>query len=241
MLDIEHIIQYGVCRDIPNGLQRCGRGGRAASTSALFLVLYEPWVKTADLSSLAQDLSDPDQPLQALTKTSKKPERTGVAMYRLIQSSDCIRRFFANYLCDDTPTALDFTNRFCCDRHDDGFNIADFFPGNSDAGETFIFIDQATNVATSRAKHRPVKEREPLKVNLYAWRSRIHQADPLRGVRQISWILTDAEIDLISKTARTSLTNVDQLKILLGANSDWVREWGQGIIDEVSRFNDIKL
>jgi superfamily II DNA/RNA helicase len=102
--DIECVIQYGLCRDIPNALQRCGRGGRAASTSAVFLILYEPWAVTADLSSFKRDLDDPDQPLHMLTKTSKKPERTGVAMYRLIQSSDCIRRFFANYLHDITPT-----------------------------------------------------------------------------------------------------------------------------------------
>lgn len=103
MLDIECVIQYGLCRDIPNTLQRCGRGGRAASTSAIFLILYESWALTADLS-LKYNLDDPDQPLQALTKTSKKPERTGVAMYRLIQSSDCIRHFFAKYLHDNTPT-----------------------------------------------------------------------------------------------------------------------------------------
>ena len=103
MLDIECVIQYGLCRDIPNALQRCGRGGRAPSTSAIFLILYEPWAITADLS-LKCNLDDPDQPLLPLTKTSKKPERTGVAMYRLIQSSDCIRRFFADYLHDDTPT-----------------------------------------------------------------------------------------------------------------------------------------
>lgn len=95
-----------MCRDIPNLVQRGGRCGRTTSSSALFLILYEPWAKSEStgLSSLAQDLDDPDQPLQTLTKTSKKPERTGVAMYRLIQSSDCIRRFFANYLRDGTST-----------------------------------------------------------------------------------------------------------------------------------------
>lgn len=204
-------------------------------------MLYEPWVKNTDISSLEKELNDPDQPLQTLTKTSKKPERTGVAMYRLMQSDDCIRRFFAKYLCDDAPTALDFTNKFCCDRHSDGFNLADFFPGRSQAGESLVFVDQSVNAATSRPKYRPVKEREPLNVILYAWRSRMHQNDPLRGVRQISWILTDADIDAICKTTRTSLGNVDQLKTLLGANSGWVQEWGQKIIDKVSRFNEIKL
>jgi hypothetical protein len=74
MSDVEHVIQYGMCRDTPNLIQRAGCGGRSTSISAIFLLLYEPWAMTADLSALAQDLDDPDQPFQAITKTSKKPE-----------------------------------------------------------------------------------------------------------------------------------------------------------------------
>jgi hypothetical protein len=98
-----------MCRDVPNFIQRGGRGGRAPSTSAIFLLLYEPWALTADLSVLsssAQDPDDPDRPLQAITKSSKKPERTGVAMYQLVQSTLCIRNFFAEYLSDKTPTGI---------------------------------------------------------------------------------------------------------------------------------------
>lgn len=136
--------------------------------------------------------------------------------------------------------AVDFTNRFCCDRHSDGFDLADFFPGKFQTAETLVFVNQAVNAATLRPKYRPVKEHKPLKASLYAWRSRMHQNDPLRGVRQIAWILTDAEIDIICKTPQTSLANIDELKTLLGAGSDWVGEWGQKIIDEVSSFNKIK-
>jgi superfamily II DNA helicase RecQ len=106
VLDVEGVIQYGMCRDVPNFAQRGGRGGRSTSISAIFLLLYEPWALTADLSTLAQDLDDPDQPLQAITKTSKKPERTGVAMYRFVQSTTCSREFLANYLSDKTPTGI---------------------------------------------------------------------------------------------------------------------------------------
>ena len=104
MPGVRSVIQYGLCRDVPNGIQHGGRGGRSTSTPALFLILYEPWAMTADLSSFTNDLDDPDQPLQPITKTSKKPERTGVAMYRLIQSRLCVRYFFAKYLHDETPT-----------------------------------------------------------------------------------------------------------------------------------------
>lgn len=61
---------------------------------------------TTDISAFAEDLDDLDQPLQTITKTLKKPARTGVAMYRLVQSSNCIRKFFARYLADDTLTGM---------------------------------------------------------------------------------------------------------------------------------------
>lgn len=137
--------------------------------------------------------------------------------------------------------AVDFTNHFCCDRHGDDFNLADFFPGTLQTADALVFVDQAANAATPRLKFCPVKERGPLRATLYAWRSHMHQSDPLRGVRQITWILTDQEIETISKTPRKSLANVDQLKSLLGSTSDWVGEWGQKIIDEVSSFDEIKL
>jgi superfamily II DNA helicase RecQ len=112
VLDVECVIQYSVCRDITNLVQRGGRAGQATSTPALLLILYEPWVITADLSLFTQDLDDPDQPLQPITKTSKKPEQTGVAMYRLIHSAGCMRLFFANYFRDSTPnvTAVSTSN-----------------------------------------------------------------------------------------------------------------------------------
>jgi hypothetical protein len=135
------------------------------------------------------------------------------------------------------PLALNFTNKFCCDKHSDGFNLADFFPGKFYTAETLVFIDQEVNAASSRPKYRPKKEREPLRAALYSWRAHTHENDPLCGVRQISWILTDTEIEVICKAPRKSVANVDQLKTLLDASSDWVDEWGQKIIDEICSFN----
>ena len=103
--DIVYVIQYGVCRDMLN-LQRGGRGGCTSSINALFLIMYKPWALTTDLSKLPVDLSDLDQPLQAITKVSKKPERSRMAMYQRIQSGSCIRAFSAGYLGDKTPTCM---------------------------------------------------------------------------------------------------------------------------------------
>jgi len=69
--------------------------------------MYEPWVMNIDLSSIPITFgqTDPDHPtVEKLTKTSTKQDRTGIAMTTLIQSvSDCPRKFFANYLGDETP------------------------------------------------------------------------------------------------------------------------------------------
>lgn len=61
----------------------------------------------------------------------------------------------------------------------------------------------------------------------------MHQTDPLRGVRQISWILSDSEIELICKTPQTSLTNIEELRSRLDSSPDWVEEWGQKVLDEI--------
>lgn len=139
------------------------------------------------------------------------------------------------------PIAIHFTNHFCCSKHDDdGFHLTDFFPGKflTDT-DSFIFIKQEVNA--SRPKYRPIKEREPLKVALYAWRSRAHQNDPLRGIRQISWILSDSEIEMICKTPKACLTNVEQLKSRLDASSDWVEEWAQKVVDEIHAFDVVSV
>jgi hypothetical protein len=67
------------------------------------------------------------------------------------------------------PLALNFTNKFCCNKHSDGFNLADFFPGKFYTTESLIFIDQEVNAASSRPKYRLKKEREPLRAALYSW------------------------------------------------------------------------
>ena len=66
----------------------------------------------------------------------------------------------------------------------------------------------------------------------------MHQNDPLRGVRQISWIISDSEIELICKTPQATLTNVEELKSRLDVSSDWVEEWGLKLVDEIQTAND---
>ena len=106
--DIEVVIQYGITRDVPTALQRGGRGGRNSTGEALFLIMYEPWAKTIDLSAVDFDtVSDPDHPnVPKLTTHSTKQARTGVAMVKIIQQTECLRKLFATYLNDKAPDGM---------------------------------------------------------------------------------------------------------------------------------------
>jgi ERCC4-related helicase len=107
--DIEIVIQYGVTRDVPMALQRGGRGGRSSIGEAIFLIMYEPWVKTINLEAVTvETVSDPNHPnIPKLTIHSTKQARTGVTMIKIIQrTEECLRRLFATYLNDQTPDGM---------------------------------------------------------------------------------------------------------------------------------------
>lgn len=69
--------------------------------------MYEPWVLDIDLSSSAEDPSDPDYPNAGkLTKHSTKRQRTGWAMVSIVQSQICLRKLFAQYLDDQSDEGM---------------------------------------------------------------------------------------------------------------------------------------
>ncbi|KAF8991813.1 P-loop containing nucleoside triphosphate hydrolase protein, partial [Hymenopellis radicata] len=126
------VILFGLTREMVTALQRGGRVWRTLLGYGIVLIMYEAWAITADLSEHPLDGRDPDQPLkQPLTAKSKKPERTSIGMYHLVQDTEiCIRQFFATYLNDTSLTALEFTAPWCCDRHSgNGFDLTSHFDG----------------------------------------------------------------------------------------------------------------
>ena len=103
--DIEIIVQYGITREVPTALQQGGQGGHSPTGKAIFLLMYEPWVKLIDLAAIEVDTAtDPDHPtIPKLTTRSTKQGRTGIAMIKIIQlEQTCIRQLFAAYLKDET-------------------------------------------------------------------------------------------------------------------------------------------
>jgi len=70
--------------------------------------MYEPWVKTIDLSAIDFNITDPDHPnIAKLTKFSMKQAQTGIAMIQITQSlRECLRGMFADYLMDNSPDGM---------------------------------------------------------------------------------------------------------------------------------------
>ena len=149
--DITVVVQYGITREVLTALQRGGRGGRSPTGEAIFMLMYEPWVKSIDLAAVEVDtVSDPDHPtVLKLTAHSTKQERSGIAMVKTIQfEHECLRQLYAAYLKDTTldgtcprcigldmltlreSLALHFTARLCCNRHPGSdFDWYHFFRG----------------------------------------------------------------------------------------------------------------
>jgi len=102
---IYFVIQYGICAYVAELIQRGGRGGRDDDIMALFLIMYESWVLDLDVSHVTagQLKDDPDHPyFTGLKKNLTKKERAGIASIVCIQSPECIRQIFAEYLDDTT-------------------------------------------------------------------------------------------------------------------------------------------
>ena len=108
---VKIVVQYGIPRDIPNALQRGGRGGRSTEDPAIFLIMYEPWALEIDLSDVPKAFAnDPDSPVvEELTAYSNKMDRTGYAMLFIIQAFwFCLRAYFAEYLGDNSDDGMQY-------------------------------------------------------------------------------------------------------------------------------------
>ncbi|KAI9436004.1 hypothetical protein H4582DRAFT_2079138 [Lactarius indigo] len=257
--DIEIIIQYGITQDVPTALQRGGWGGRSSTGEAIFLIMYEPWVKTIDLKAVSvETVSDPDHPnVSKLTTHSTKQARTGIAMIKVIQQNEqCLRRLFATYLNDQAPDALHFTTKWCCDRHPGSeFRLCTFFKGR------LLYQDQDTSglyygdvnesdreeilpplqkKQKAGVKVRATNERAPLADRLIAWRIQVHESDPLASVRLPTFILNDFSIKKLSRLHPAEVTCPEKIVSVLNETQEWQANWS-GQVYEVIRAYDQEI
>lgn len=107
---IDGVIQYGICTEIPEMVQRLGRGGCGEPVrEAFFVMMIEPWVLDLDVDSLDEklELDDPDRPFATSDKkTPTKRECVGIAAVRLVHSPVCLREQLADNLQDDSPNGM---------------------------------------------------------------------------------------------------------------------------------------
>jgi hypothetical protein len=63
--------------------------------------MAEPWVYTTSLDAVDPNSSDPDRPISGrLLKSSRKPERAGLAVVQYVRSETCLCEMLARYLAD---------------------------------------------------------------------------------------------------------------------------------------------
>jgi hypothetical protein len=132
-------------------VQRAGRAVRDPGLNGLYLAMIEPWALESSLGEDDQDTDgptdDPDRPWAGtVKKNSSKQDRTGLAALRFAQSEVCLRQFLGEYLDDQSPggdsghsdgnsiltklIASLYTAPWCCDRHENTFDLSFFFMVN---------------------------------------------------------------------------------------------------------------
>ncbi|KAF5332268.1 hypothetical protein D9611_007993 [Ephemerocybe angulata] len=260
--DLAYVVQYGMTNEVPGTLQRGGRCGRDGVLECIFLIMHELSAKNIDLSRFGNDvwaLDDPDQPHSGnLTDKSKKEQRVGVGMAKIVQSTDCLRELFAKANGDTTENALKYTGRFCCNRHPgNSFRFGAFFPGKmlyqqpethkvfyGDADEPYGTEIKAATIAAdseslkrARPKYRPTVLRPSLVHKLERWRYNAWRVHPLRSITPASFILNDSSIETLSKlTLDEHLLSVDDLMSALGQTATWKNKYAHAIFKEIQLF-----
>ncbi|KAJ7845810.1 P-loop containing nucleoside triphosphate hydrolase protein [Mycena olivaceomarginata] len=252
--DIVAVVDYGVTQKKLTALHRAGRGGRRGQM-AVYLCMAEPWAYSA---SLDDNSTDPDRPIVGhLTKYSRKPARTGLAMVKYVRSKVCLRELIRQYLADESREALNISYEWCCDLDHPNdpsrkFDKRSFFPGRfiyqdedgriyagdvGDADREHLNLPKSRKRKANRHSNRRVIDRIGLQAELRSWVLSAHSSDPLRAVRPPTYILDAKAIKTLSTVHPDRLSSVSQVVAVLEETDEWEVEWGSNVFAVISAYD----
>ncbi|KAF5335284.1 hypothetical protein D9611_011743 [Ephemerocybe angulata] len=247
--DVAYVVQYGVTNEVPVMLQRAGRAGRDGVSECIFLLQTEKFVEKINLRPFGENIwssDDPDQPHSGdLNDRSKKEQRVGIGMAKILQSDKCLRETFAEANGDTTDDG-------------NGFRFGSFFPGEmlyEDPKTKKRYFGDVDNprkneivtkptvapesLKRARPKYRPTGYRPALVHALEKWRFDAWKASPIRGAILASSILPKECIQRLSMlTLEDHLTSEDELAEALDLPASWKAKYAKPILGVIRKFED---
>ncbi|KAL0563514.1 hypothetical protein V5O48_018553 [Marasmius crinis-equi] len=245
--DVDIVINVNIPPTGADALQRGGRANRQLMKFGLFLILYERWVLEVDLDEFEENRAafgdDQDRPREKLTDKSDVRERAASSMVRLLSDDQlCMRKFFRDYLGDESPNSLKYSGPFCCNRHDDDFVLNDFLPSpvfGPSAKLVEMCVDDDSEEGPTRNHYRlPLSTRYELQLKLWCWRLQMHEGDELKAVRTPDMILSDHQLADLSKALPNKVASAELIQTFLGEGDDWTDEWAAKICAVIKAFDE---
>jgi hypothetical protein len=137
--------------------------------------------------------------------------------------------------CSQVIAAVKYTTKFCCDRHQNGFNLQDFVPGTIFTGKD----DKVPAEKKKRAVYRPVKDRVALEESIHTWRRHVHANDSVRMVMPARWIIDDGQIKTLAATLPSALSCPETITRILGKPSEWSKQYAHSLFNVIQKYEVI--
>ncbi|KAJ7577341.1 hypothetical protein C8J56DRAFT_1060994 [Mycena floridula] len=247
-------VQYGLTADIPTDLQRGSRASRDFDLPAIFLMMYEPWALTVDISSIPEVLDNPDMPNtptlivkqnQKVASTATKQPRTSkknraaVSVLRLVLLSQghkkrCIHEFFTKYLDDKSPEVLKYMTQWCSSLQGPDKVV---FYGHPDDPECMELVPKAEKDTKNSASKRPVTQTVTLCATLRKWRDSLSPSPPMSIVWPSQFILDDTDIQTLAAVSADSLDEPSDVTDTLDKSEEWDEDWVAEVLEVVHKYD----
>jgi hypothetical protein len=102
-------------------------------------------------------------------------------------------------------------------------------------------ISKASSAAPAKRKRTQLREkdlRKPLFDRLHHWRAETHSSHALRAVWPITWLCSDDNLELLSKTSPDNVKTIDNVCQLLEETEEWARIWGLQILRLITQYDE---